>query len=181
MSGVGVLKKYISKERHFKRIETVQEQLEEKGAKNAIFFNAQSIFYLSGFFCVMTERPVALVIPNKGDLGLIIPKLELDSVRTHCPWIKDVHAYFDYPGEKHPMKHITDFLKERNLDQSLAADMLSSPGRSGYEGPSLTDLLDHKIVDIKDIVPSMRVIKDEDEIELIRVNGLWGNLAHSIL
>ena len=73
MSGVGVLKKYITKERHFKRIETVQEQLEEKGAKNAIFFNAQSIFYLSGFFCVMTERPGALVIPNKGDLGLIIP------------------------------------------------------------------------------------------------------------
>lgn len=28
---------------------------------------------------------------------------------------------------------------------------------------------------------NVRVIKDEDEIELIRVNGLWGNLAHSIL
>jgi Xaa-Pro aminopeptidase len=79
------------------------------------------------------------------------------------------------------MKHITDFLKERNLDKSLAADMLSAPGRSGYIGPALTDLLGGRIIDIKDIVPNMRVIKDEDEIELIRVNGLWGNLAHSIL
>jgi len=175
------LKTRIPKERHFNRIEIVQERLKEKGAENAIFFNAQSIFYLSGFFCVMTERPVALVIPNKGDLGVIVPKLEEDSVKKHNPWIKDVHAYFDYPGEKHPMKHIVDFLKERNLDQSLGADMFSAPGRSGYVGPALTDLLDRKIVDIKDIVPSMRVIKDEDEIELIRTNGLWGNLAHSIL
>jgi len=42
-------------------------------------------------------------------------------------------------------------------------------------------LREAKFVDVKDLVPSMRLIKSEEEIALIKESAKWANLAHTLL
>lgn len=55
-------------------------------------------------------------------------------------------------------------------------------GMWGYKGPPITKKLrEAKFLEVKDLVPSMRIIKSEEEIALIRESAKWANLAHNLL
>jgi Xaa-Pro aminopeptidase len=54
-------------------------------------------------------------------------------------------------------------------------------GMWGYEGPSLTKKLHAKFVDAANLVPSMRIVKSEEEIVLMRESCKWANLAMAFL
>ena len=44
------------------RVARVVQAMAEKDAKAAIFFNTTSIFYLSHFYFIATERPIARIV-----------------------------------------------------------------------------------------------------------------------
>ncbi|NHJ48109.1 MAG: aminopeptidase P family protein [Asgard group archaeon] len=173
----------ISKKNHERRINKVREILGNKNLNGMIFFNTRSIFYLTGFHHIPTERPIALILPTDGDLCLFVPELEVNHVKDNIPLVPDVFSYFEYPDEIHPMKHFAAGLKERKLaDKSLAADAPGAPGYWGYLGPKLAEVVPNiKLTVLNELIMDMRVIKDKEEIALIKESCKWGNLAHQFL
>jgi Xaa-Pro aminopeptidase len=173
----------ISEKNHKRRIEKIRDVLNNKKLKGMIFFNTRSIFYLTGFHHIPTERPIALILPSDGDLCLFVPELEVNHVKDNVPLVPDVFSYFEYPDEIHPLKHFANGLKERGLaDKALAADAPGAPGYWGYLGPKLEEVSPNiKLTILNELIMDMRVIKDDEEIALIKESCKWGNLAHQFL
>jgi Xaa-Pro aminopeptidase len=166
------------------RIERVREVLRRKKLDALYLTNTTSIFYLTGYSFIPTERPIALVIPLDGKITFMGPRLEEDHVSLKTRLIEEVKTYFDYPGEKHPIEYFAAFLR----DMGLARKRIGIDNKAGvaamwgYKGPPITRKLpDAKFVEMADLVPKMRLIKSPTEVALMRESAKWASLALSLL
>ncbi|MCS7364354.1 MAG: Xaa-Pro peptidase family protein [archaeon GB-1867-035] len=166
-----------------KRIKEVRRILEKRKFDALILFSPIRIFYLTGYTVIPTERPIAFILPVADEPALFVPRLEEDHSKFRVPFIKRRFVYFEYPGVKHPMKVFAEALREMNLDdKNVASDAPGYPGIMGYKGPKLTDVLPSiKITLAPEIIDDMRLIKSEEELNLIRESAKWTNLAHRLL
>jgi Xaa-Pro aminopeptidase len=174
----------ISEAEHKGRIDRVRKFLERRKLDALYLTNSTSIFYLTGYSFIATERPTALIIPVDGEITFMGPLLERDHIPLKTKIIEDVKTYVDYPGEKHPIEHFAQFLKDMGLAKKRIGidNKAGAAAIWGYKGPPITKKLrEAKFVDVKDLVPSMRLVKSEEEIALIRESAKWANLAHSLL
>ncbi|MFO8059709.1 MAG: Xaa-Pro peptidase family protein [Bacillota bacterium] len=155
---------------------------EEGGMDGFLTFSTLSIFYLTGFHFIATERPACLVIPVEGPSFLFVPHLEVEHAQT-ADVLDDVVTYPEYPGETHPMEVLAGEMRERGLGEAhLLAESPAYGSPMGYAGPRLTELLpDLELTVEPKVVEKMRVVKSPAEIELIRESARWGNLAHTLL
>jgi len=174
----------ISEAEYRRRIEYVRKHLSKKKLKAVYLTNSTSMFYLTGYSFITTERPAALIIPVDGEITFMGPLLEEDHIPLKTAIIEDVKTYVDYPGEKHPIEYFAEFLKDMGLTKKRIGidNKAGAAGKWGYRGPPITKKLSEaKFVDMKDFVPSMRLIKSEEEIAFIRESAKWANLAHNFL
>ena len=81
-----------------RKIKQVQAKMAERNLDALVLLNAHNVVYTTGYFHLPTERPLAVLIPAKGEPALFVPGLESDQVKLW--WIKDVEVYFDYPGPR---------------------------------------------------------------------------------
>jgi Xaa-Pro aminopeptidase len=174
----------ISEAEYKRRIELVRKFLKRRKLDAIYLTNPTSIFYLTGYSFIVTERPIAVIIPANGKTTFMGPLLEKDHIPLKTRVIEEVKTYVDYPGEKHPIEYFADFLKEMGLTKKrIGIDNKSGvAGTWGYKGPPITKKFwEAKFVDVKDLVPSIRLIKSEEEILLIKESAKWANLAHNLL
>jgi len=174
----------ISDAEHERRIEHVRRRLARRKLDALYLTDGTSMFYLTGYSFIATERPAALIIPVDGKITFIGPFLEKDHIPLKTKVIEDVKTYMDYPGEKHPIEHFAEFLKEMDLAKKRIGidNKAGAAARWGYKGPPITKKLQEaKFVDTKDLVSSMRLIKSDEEIAFIRESAKWANLAHALL
>ncbi|HVO36720.1 MAG TPA: Xaa-Pro peptidase family protein [Candidatus Acidoferrum sp.] len=174
----------ISESEYKQRIERVRRVLLRRKLAALYLTNTTSIFYLTGYSFIATERPAALVIPADGKITFIGPLLEKDHVSLETTLIEDVKTYTDYPGEKHPIEHFASFLKEMGLaSKHIGIDNKSGASAAwGYKGPPITKKMpEARFVPLEDLVPSMRLVKSEQEIALMRESSKWANLAVGLL
>src|SRR5215472_11489073 len=82
----------ISDAERARRLVRVRERLEELDLDGLVLFHLERIGYVSSFVFVSTERPMALAIPRRGELGILIPQLEQEHVKK-SPDIADVQVY----------------------------------------------------------------------------------------
>jgi len=176
------MKLRISLEEYKRRLTRVREELEREKAQALIVFGAKRIAYLTGYHLVATERPMALVVPQDPNEGLImfVPRLEVDAAERE-PLIGEVWSYFEYPGEEPPMKTLAERLKQKGLDRKLLADGDGYPALWGYRGPKLSEVLPDSEIIITRMIEEMWRVKSPEEIEIIKETALWGNLAHAKL
>jgi Xaa-Pro aminopeptidase len=153
------------------RLAAVRERLAEREAGAAVWFDATSIEYLTGFHHIQTERPVALAV-TADRVAVTVPRLEVERVGPN-PRIDAVRDYFDYP-QGDPIAAVAGMLDDLDAE-SVLADADGAPGVMGYEGPPLSDFLE---VDEQDWVPGMREAKSDAEVELVRESARWANYAH---
>src|SRR5256712_969293 len=174
----------ISQAEHKSRIEKIRDQLKKSRCAALYLTNPTRILYATGFSPISTERPLALVIPQEGAIFMMGPHLEEDHVKQDCALIEEFFSYPDYPGVTHPIVHFVNVLTRKGLAGSkIATDYVDgAAGGWGYRGPSLRDLLHQaKIVDGKDLVDTLRLVKSRQEIHLLRESSRWAEKAHDIL
>ena len=178
-----------------KRVEKVQQTLQRKNIDLMLFFKPLNVFYLTNYGHIVTERPIAMLLPASGEIGFFLPQLEAEHVFVKCPQIKqeEVTTYFEYPagnatlsptGEiKHPMKLLAELIESKGFgSKKIAADNSGASAIWGYLGPKLTEILPNARIELlPELITDMRVIKDEEEFALIRESAKWGNLAHQYL
>jgi Xaa-Pro aminopeptidase len=163
------------------RLKALRTKLSEQDLNHFIVFNPTHIYYLTGFVHIPTERPFALIVQDT-EISFFVPKLEKLHVEEKVPNLAKIGTYFDYPDEIHPMKHFAAFLqKELKITGKLGAEAPGSPGRYGYEGPKLEEVLGLPVKILPQLITDMRIIKDEDELNCLRESAMWGNLAHQLL
>jgi len=158
------------------RLTAIRERLTETAADAAVWFDATSIEYVTGFHHIQTERPVALAVTDDR-VEITVPRLEVERV-SPIPRIDAVHSYFDYPGGD-PIETVDEMLTGMGVE-SVAADADGAPGVMGYEGPPLSDFCEVESEGIE-WVPEMREAKSDAEVDLIRESARWANLAHRSL
>src|SRR5690349_1996979 len=129
----------ISSEERAGRVLRVKETLGQRGLDALVLFHPERIGYLTNFGFVSTERPMALVVPLKGELGMLIPQLEQEHIKK-APEIGDVEVYPEYPGgRQHPLLYLRDLLDKKGLNgKRLAADSDGYADVNGYLGPTLS-------------------------------------------
>jgi Xaa-Pro aminopeptidase len=174
----------IRQSEHKSMIKKIQDQLKQSRCVALYLTNPTRILYATGFSHITTERPLALVIPQEGSIFMMGPHLEEDHVRQDSPLIEEFFSYPDYPGTTHPIRHFVKVLRQKGLTGSkIATDSVDgATGGWGYRGPSLRDLLQQsKMLDGRDLVDSLRLVKSEQEIRLLRESACWAEKAHDIL
>ncbi|RLG98414.1 aminopeptidase P family protein [Candidatus Bathyarchaeota archaeon] len=175
---------FISQKEFERRIEAVKQELVKRKIAALYLTSPASVFYLTGYSYIATERPMALIVPVKGKITLFAPLLERDHIPLRTKIIEEVKTYPEYPGKKHPIDYFAEFLKEMKLhNRKIGTDnMAGASGIWGYEGPPITEKLPKaKFILAKDIIGKMRMIKSEEEIQLIKESAKWANLAHTLL
>ena len=175
----------ISPAERSQRLARVRAELDDRGLAALVLFHPERIGYLTNFVFVSTERPIALVVPARGELGILIPQLEQEHVKR-APEIADVQVYPEYPagpGGQHPMHYLGELLQRQGLlGRRLGADSDGYTDTMGYVGPPLSAInADGTLLGAKDIVDRLRQVKSPAELDLIRESCTWGNLAHRLL
>ncbi|MFW9852091.1 MAG: aminopeptidase P family N-terminal domain-containing protein, partial [Candidatus Thorarchaeota archaeon] len=173
----------ILKENHLKRIERIRKFSEEKELGSMIFFSPLSIFYLTGYHFIATERPIAFVLPVSDEPWFYVPRLEQEHLIEKIPWVER-EIYFEYPDLKHPAKIFVERLEERKIiKKKIGMEAPSFSAYWGYSGPKLTELLENKVETElhSTLIQEMRKIKDEEELRLIKISAKYGDLAHRFL
>jgi Xaa-Pro aminopeptidase len=129
-----------------KRFEERQQRfiqiLKEKfNLKNYIIISPRSIYYLTGFSMIQTERPF-LVIFKGSSINFFVPELEKQHVLEEIPTADNVGGYFEYPDVTHPMAHFNKFIKEElKITDKIGAEGAGAPGMWGYQGPPFKETL----------------------------------------
>ncbi|HEY3315348.1 MAG TPA: Xaa-Pro peptidase family protein [Bacillota bacterium] len=164
----------------------VLAQLAEKDLAGMILFSPTSIFYLTGFVFIPTERPLAVILLGDGRVVGFVPRLESEHLLGTAD-AEAVRTYPDYPGETHPMLLFGRYLKDLGLaGQAIAADAPGYGSGWGYTGPSLEEVFKEEapgttLTLLPRLVEEHRMVKSEREVALIRESARWGNLALSLL
>ena len=167
-----------------RRIALVREVMAERELDALLLANGKSMFYLSHFTHMTTERPALLVVPPDGDLVFLGPLLEADHLRHQTNLVGEVRTYLDYPGDKHPIELFAEWLVDMGYGKAkLGADNpAGATGAMGYTGPPLNEKMpDAEFVKAGDVIWAMRLCKSGEELALIRESAKWGNLAHQLL
>lgn len=172
---------------HRTRTDRVREELERRELDGLVVFHPIRMAYLTGFFHITTERPMAVVVSREGGVGALVPHLEDEHIRG-AVGVADVEVYPEYPsgGGRHPMMHLADLLKRMKLNgknMRLGCDNNGYHDVEGYNGPLLSEVVAGwvEVVDARDIVDRLRAVKSPDEIRLMRESCIWANLAHRIM
>ncbi len=174
----------ISVNEYKNRVERLREEMKKRELDAFLITNGVSIFYMSAFYHMVTERPAALLIPRDGDISFMGPLLEADHLKYQTQLVKQIHTYLDYPGTTHPIDLFAKWLSDLGYAKSkIGTDNPSGASATmGYTGPPLTEKLpEAKLIKADDILWDMRLIKSPEELDLIRESAKWGNLVHQLL
>lgn len=161
------------------RLDTVRRLLAARQLAAAVLFDPLLIGYLTGFAHSPTERPIVLVVPTDGDVGLLLPRLEEEHVAERVPLVRRAWVYPEYPDERHPMLHLADALAANGLAAAaLAVDADGAGSRAGYRGPALSDVLPRaRLTNLRQPFTDLRRVKSPAEIALIRACVPFGDDA----
>jgi Xaa-Pro aminopeptidase len=162
------------------RRERLLEQVRARGASGYVLFDQSYIQYLTGFWFLSNERPIAFAQTTSGDSAIFVPEFEVARTREEGGFER-IDSYTEYPGLEHPMVIFGRVLEDLGMWGHLAADQDGYPGILGYQGPALSTVTGATVSSISDTVEAMMARKTANEIALIRESGRWCAHAHRLL
>lgn len=160
----------ISKENYKNRVIRVQEHLQKKNSSGLFVTNPYNIFYMTGLFHFPTERPITLFIPQKGESIFFVPVMEVEE-SERVTIFEDIRSYFEYPGTIHPINWMISEIKKTFTN--LTTISMDAGEKTLFE--RVNEALGDVALNIDTIVHQMRLIKDEEEIDLLRKAGIYSD------
>lgn len=142
-----------------------------------VLFDEQYVQYYSGFVYHPTERPIGLVVTRDGARTLLLPRLEQEHASETCV-VEEMLVYPEYPGEKHPMRVLSDHLRAKGAGR-VGVDHDGYPVVAGYRPYPLSGELPVTLVSPQ--VDRQMSLKSAAELALIRQSVYWGDVAHRLL
>ncbi|WCL54826.1 M24 family metallopeptidase [Gimibacter soli] len=144
------------------RIKRAQELMEVAGIDALVIEPGAAMLYFSGIRWWRSERLTALVIPAKGEIGVVTPFFEEPSVRQSLTFGDDVRPWHEH---ENPFKRVAQILADRGL----------TTGRIGLEGTVRYFVADglkkaasgFEIVSGEAVTRGCRMIKSPAEIALL--------------
>ncbi len=130
---------------------------------------------------IQTERPFFLVFKDE-KLNFFVPELEKQHVQEDFPSADIIGGYFEYPDVIHPLKLFAHFIHgELKIKNKIGTETAGASGVWGYQGPSFKEVLKIPLPIHSEIITNMRIIKDSDELKVIRESARWAGQAHQLL
>ncbi len=159
----------------------IVSEMSRRGLDALYLASASNIAYLTNFFHIHTERPIATLILSSGEKILFVPRLELEHAEKYS-YADKIFSYPEYPDEKHPMYVIADYMRSLGLEgRRIGFDVDGYGHVFGYRGPRLSEVLKASYSYERDLVERFRMIKSEEELRLLRESAKWAALAHRLL
>ncbi|MEM3371643.1 MAG: Xaa-Pro peptidase family protein [Candidatus Korarchaeum sp.] len=159
----------------------ITKMMSEKGLDALYLVSPSNIAYVTNFFHIPTERPIAALILAGGERILFVPRLELEHAEKYS-YADKVLSYTEYPDEKHPMIVIADYMRELGLEgKRIGFDGDGHGHAYGYRGPRLSEVLRASYSYERDLVEGLRIVKSKEEIELLKESAKWAGYAHRLL
>ncbi len=155
--------------------EKLLERLDELEKDAICLFSPTFIYRLTGFAFLPTERPIAYLLDQE-DQEMVIPRLEKEHIEQRDFELDRLITYPDYPGKKHPMKFVKEMIEDKDYDE-IAVDQDGYGSGYGYFGPSLSELIDAEVEDVRLELEKFFSVKEDEEIELLKESAKWGNLG----
>jgi Xaa-Pro dipeptidase len=138
--------------------------LRENQIDVAFINSTENFFYLTGFHTDPHERLLGLLVFPEADPIAVLPGMEEGQLRD-TGWSLDVIGYADHED---PWEMMGDLMKEKgitSIDRVGIEKQVLSYGRS----ESFLELFEEvEVNDVEDQLNEMRVVKDEDEIAIMR-------------
>lgn len=158
-----------------RRVERLRQYMEEQGIQLSIIWDPDNQFYVTDFRAISYSRPILTFI-DVHDVQLIIPKLE-ESHASERAQVDKTHIYYEQYAHRNLTLSYLEFvcriLKKIPRHSTIGIEMASMPAsvyqflqKSGYH-----------LTDIGDKLIEMRSIKEEKEIECLRIAGRLSDLA----
>jgi Xaa-Pro aminopeptidase len=168
----------VSEGEYAARREALCAGMERAGLDAMVVFYPARVAYLTGFHHVPTERPIAFVLGPGGRSALVVPAVEKEHGQR-VAGVDHVDVYFEYPGDRHPMHHVSDLLRTWGAQsRRIGADHDGMVPLWGYRGPRLSDLTGARPADAEPLVEALRRVKSADELACIQVSCEWAGRAH---
>ena len=176
------LKKFDRKQLYKDKVAKMQRSMEHLGVDGIICFKPQNTFFLSGFNPVLYSHPVVVIVPREGDAVLLVHSLRARHSADEAA-IDDIRLFGMWANQK-PIANDAD------TAIGIIADDLKLKGKViGYEGDFISLSQYQKIqgitnapkmVDVSDFLKRSRNIKDEYEINLLRLSSYLTNVGMDV-
>jgi Xaa-Pro dipeptidase len=148
-----------------RRIEQVQNDLETTGADFAFLTPAPNFLYLTGYSFELRERLTALVVHKDKDPQIVAPSFEVSSQSSQS-WIKD---FLPWAEDENPYSLVASIIGEKREGHSVLLDNSISLGVYWALESALGGFA--KATTISPLLNSMRLIKSDEEIDLMQKAG----------
>ena len=176
------LKKFDRKQLYKDKVAKMQRSMEHLGVDGIICFKPQNTFFLSGFNPVLYSHPVVVIVPREGDAVLLVHSLRARHSADEAA-IDDIRLFGMWANQK-------PIANDAYTAIGIIADDLKLKGKAiGYEGDFISLSQYQKIqgitnapkmVDVSDFLKRSRNIKDEYEINLLRLSSYLTNVGMDV-
>lgn len=176
------LKKFDRKQLYKDKVAKMQRSMEHLGVDGIICFKPQNTFFLSGFNPILYSHPVVVIVPREGDAVLLVHSLRARHSADEAA-IDDIRLFGMWANQK-------PIANDAYTAIGIIADDLKLKGKViGYEGDFISLSQYQKIqgitnapkmVDVSDFLKRSRNIKDEYEINLLRLSSYLTNVGMDV-
>ena len=176
------LKKFDRKQLYKDKVAKMQRSMEHLGVDGIICFKPQNTFFLSGFNPVLYSHPVVVIVPREGDAVLLVHSLRARHSADEAA-IDDIRLFGMWANQK-PIANdgytaigiIADDLKLKGKVIGYEGDFISLSQYQKIQGITNAP----KMVDVSDFLKRSRNIKDEYEINLLRLSSYLTNVGMDV-
>ena len=158
------------------QLEKLQQLVSDNELDIAYISDPMTISYLTGFYSDPVERVLALIVFPDNEPFLFAPALEVESIKD-TGWKFPVYGYLDHEA---PFTMIADQIKKRNnnpITWGIEQDQLTVSRANALKDQFKNANFNY---DLTPTIQKFRLIKNEDEINLLNEAGKWADFAFKV-